>query len=114
MSELSSAPVASARPAPSEQVAQLRAIRSLVEELAGLAPRADHPLAVDLDRRYDVASPIAQRHFDALAGETAAYAEAGLSALIAGRGAGGEISGGAAHLAREMARSIQRMETLLP
>jgi hypothetical protein len=113
MSNLSPSPIADARPAPAEQVAQLRAIRALVDELAGNVPARIETPHGDLDRLYDRAPSIAQRRFDALAGETAAYAAVGLSALIAGRGAGGMVDGAAAHLAREMERSIRRMETLL-
>lgn len=112
MSKLAPAPIAEVRPAPAEQIAQLRAIHALVDELAGNAPERVGAVA-DIDRLYDRASSIAQRRFDALAGETAAYAAAGLSALIAGRSAGGMVAGAAAHLARAMARSIRRMEALL-
>jgi hypothetical protein len=112
MSNLGNSPTIEARPAPAEQIAQLRAIRALVDELAGNTPD-NGATADDLDRRYDHASSIVQRRFDALAGETAAYAADGLSALIAGRGAGAMVAGAAAHLAREMARSIRRMEMLL-
>lgn len=113
MSNLAPSPIVDVRPAPAEQVAQLRAIRALVDELAGNAPAGSVAAHGDLDRLYDRAPSIAQRRFDALAGETAAYAAAGLSALIAERGAGGTVAGAAAHLAREMERSIRRMETLL-
>ncbi len=113
MSNLASSPVAETRPAPAEQIAQLRAIRALVDELAGNMPADALSIGPDIDRRYDRAPSIAQRRFDALAGETAAYAAAGLSALIAGRGAGGAVTGGAAYLARQMERSIRRMEMLL-
>jgi hypothetical protein len=113
VSELSATPIVQDRPAPAEQVAQLRAIRALVEELAGTQAGGAFESADDLDRRYDAASPIAQRHFDALAGEITAYAAAGLSALITGRSSGGDVQGAAAHLAREMERSIRRMEGLI-
>jgi cysteine synthase len=113
MSNLATQPIADIRPAPAEQIAQLRAIRALVDELAGNQPDAMVPVRHDLDRLYDRAPSVARERFNALAGETAAYAAAGLSALIAGRGSGGSVTGAAALLAREMARSIRRMETLL-
>lgn len=113
MSNLGTPLAIEARPAPAEQIAQLRAIRALVDELAGNMPDAGGAAGNDIDRCYDRASSIVQRRFDALAGETAAYAAIGLSALIASRGAGHIVVGGAAHLAREMARSIRRMEMLL-
>lgn len=91
----------------------MRAIRALVDELAGAPAGGAFESDEDLDRRYDAASPIAQRRFDALAGEVTAYAAAGLSALITGRSSGGDVQGAAAHLAREMERSIRRMETLI-
>lgn len=113
MSKLSPSPaIAGAAPTPAEALAQLRAILALVTELGGVEPGLS-PHADDIGRRYDRASPVAQARFDSLAGETAAYAAAGLAALIAGRGHGAAANGGAAHLAREMERSIRRMEALL-
>lgn len=102
------------KPAPAQQLTELRAIQALVDELAGIRPAAP-PLAPDpaLDGRYDSAPPLVQRRFDAVAGETAAFAAAGLSALIAGRKQGPGTSAAAAHLAREMERSIRAMEKIL-
>lgn len=114
MTSLSPEPIKSAPiAAPAEQLAQLRAIQALVDELAGTARGYAPGESGDLDARYDIACPIAQSRFDALASETAAFAAAGLSALIAGQSAGAAGSAGAALLAREMDRAIRKMEALL-
>jgi hypothetical protein len=70
------------------QVAQLRHLLRLVEELAGrrAATGADDA-ALDESARfssaYDGALPIVQRRFDALAGETATWSAAAVEALLA-------------------------------
>lgn len=97
---------------PGQQLADLRAIHALVSELAGV-PRAAESPRNDIELRYDRATPIARQSFDAVASETAAFAAAGLSAIIAGRTINDRPTGGAEHLAREMERAIKRLESLL-
>jgi len=69
------------------QVAQLRHVLRLVEEIAGrkLAPGADDA-ALDESARvssaYDAALPIVQRRFDALAAETATWSASAVEALL--------------------------------
>lgn len=102
------------KPLPAQQLTELRAIQTLVNELAGIATLSENnDPNPELDTRYDSAPPLAQRRFDAVAGETAAFAAAGLTALIAGRRQGAGANAAAAHLAREMERSIRAMEKIL-
>ena len=70
---------------PGRQIAQLRELLRLVEEIAGRrAPGGDALLeeAARLSDAYDRALPIVQRRFDALAAETAGWAAAGVEALL--------------------------------
>lgn len=110
MSEMTH-PVA-APASPGQQLADLRAIHALVSELAGL-DRVPEPVRNDIELRYDRATPIARQSFDAVASETAAFAAAGLSAIIAGRAINDRPTGGAEHLAHEMERAIKRLDALL-
>jgi hypothetical protein len=96
------------------QVAQLRQVLLLVEQIAG---RGDGSASVDsaLDEAarivgaYGEAWPIVQRRFDALVAETVAWAAAGVEALT--------LSGGskaaAARLADELERAIADLQGLL-
>jgi hypothetical protein len=75
-----------------DQLAQLRHVLGLVEEVAGRIPwpaGADAALdeAACLSSAYADAMPIVQKRFDALARETAGWAAAGVEALLAGGGA---------------------------
>jgi len=74
---------------PGRQVAQLHELKRLVERIARRAPAAQEA-ALDAAARtseaYDRAPPIAQRRFDALAAESAAWAAAGVQALLAAEG----------------------------
>lgn len=71
---------------PGRQVAQLRELLRLVERIAGRADErsGDGPLdeAALLSEAYERALPVAQRRFDALQQETAAWAAAGVEALL--------------------------------
>lgn len=99
---------------PEQQMAELRAIRSLVQELGGLSAELDSEAPhAPLDSRYTAASPLVRDQFDALANETAAIAAAGLSALIAGRRHGHGGHAAASLLVKEMDRAIGTMERIL-
>jgi hypothetical protein len=67
------------------EVAQLRRVLSLVEEVAGAAP-AEKDGALDQAARigaaYERALPIDQRRFDQYAADVARWAAAGLEALV--------------------------------
>ncbi len=98
------------------QVAQLRHVLRLVEELAGTpaAPRADDA-ALDESARissaYDNALPIVQRRFDTLAGETAAWSAAAVEALLA-RGAP-PTTAPARQLAKELSKALKQLSEIL-
>ncbi|MGZ8350815.1 MAG: hypothetical protein ACXWU2_12360 [Allosphingosinicella sp.] len=71
---------------PGRQVAQLREVLRLVEHIAGHHSDDQREELLDEAARvsdaYDLALPILQRRFDALAGEAAAWAAAGVEALL--------------------------------
>ena len=101
------------------QVAQLREVLRLVEELAGGGPARGAGTAGDaaLDESarivslYHAAEPIVQRRFDTLAAETAAWSAAGIEALLA---AGADRSPAAARrLASELEGSLDELSALL-
>jgi hypothetical protein len=97
------------------QVAQLRHVLRLVEELAGrAAPAGAGDAALDESARissaYSDAQPIVQRRFDALAAETAAWSAAAVEALL---GAGPKTPAAARRLAEELAKALQDLGKLL-
>ncbi|MGE0180243.1 MAG: hypothetical protein AB7O91_10540 [Sphingomonas sp.] len=73
---------------PGRQVQQLREVLALVEGIAGRRREPADGLdeAARATDAYDRAPPIAQRRFDALAAESAAWAAAGVEALLAAEG----------------------------
>jgi hypothetical protein len=111
------APPAPALPGgdPGRQVAALREIQRLVGGLAGHDAGQSGDALLDEAARvssaYERASPITQRRFDALAAETAAWAAAGVEALLA---AGDQPSQGpAARLSGMLDESLERLGLLL-
>lgn len=117
---------APSRPAGSDDgaardMARLRSVLELIERMAG-AP-SDKPATIDeasLDHgarlaiAYSSAPTITRRRYDALAGETAACAAAGLAALIRHKErTGRDCAPAAAHLAEEMRRSIAMLTGML-
>lgn len=67
------------------QVAQLRQVLALVDEIAGRqSPLPDAGLdeAARVSAAYAHAAPVVQRRFDRLASETAAWAAAGVETLL--------------------------------
>jgi hypothetical protein len=67
------------------QIARLRRVLALVEEIAGAEPPGAADAALDeaalVSAAYESALPIVQRRFDTVAAQTAAWAAAGASAL---------------------------------
>jgi hypothetical protein len=109
---------ASARVDAGRQVAQLREVLVLVCQLAGRsAPEEPAEAALDESARlaaaYDAAMPILQRRFDALAAETAAWAAAGVAALLAAGRVGEPPKAAAATLADELEKALGRLAKLL-
>lgn len=98
------------------QVAQLRHLLRLVEELAGRTPAAGaDDAALDESARissaYDNAWPIVQRRFDALAAEIANWSAAAVEALLA---VGQDRCAAAARrLADELAKALKDLAKLL-
>jgi hypothetical protein len=102
------------------QIAQLRHVLRLVEELGGLAalPGASDTSGADLDEAarigalYHQAHTIVQRRFDTLAAETAAWSAAGVEALLAA----GETRSPAAvrRLAEELEAALRNLVAMLP
>jgi len=100
-----------------DQIARLHGILAVVERLGECAeqtPTPDHALeeAAQLSMAYADAPAIARRRFDALADDTAAYASAGVEALMRIRGGQGAPAA-ARLLARELRRSISALVTIL-
>jgi hypothetical protein len=101
-----------------QQVARLRHVLGLVGQIAG---RSAPPPATDalLDENariisaYSHASTLVQRRFDALAGETAAWATSGIEALLAVGNGGEPPRVAASRLATELETALQRMGKLL-
>ena len=102
------------------QVAQLRTVLLLVQRMAGMeitGPGQDEILdeSARISSAYSVAIPVARRRFEALAGETAAWAAASVEALLVLQGKGEPPRAAAAALARELDRAIADMiRTLRP
>ena len=110
-------PVAQPGADPGRQVAQLREAQRLVERIAGRGGEARTDALLDEAARvsgaYDRALPIVQRRFDALAGETAGWAAAGVEALLAAAGAGMPPRAAATRLAARLDDSLNQMAALL-
>ena len=92
------------------EIAQLRHVLALVEELAGRGtsqrcPDAALAEGADISGIYLNALPIVRRRFDALAAETAAWSAAGVEALLRA----GDLRAPAA--ARQLADELQRSLT---
>jgi hypothetical protein len=96
------------------QVAQLRQVLALVEELAGHAPMPAFGAGLDQGARikdsYARALPIDQRRFDLHAADTAHWAAAGLQALLQLEEQGRPCRAAARVLAERLARSLAELE----
>ena len=110
------APPAPAHPAadPGRQVASLREALLLVRGICGEhespAPEALLDEAAWFSSAYHRASPVVQRRFDALSGEAAAWAAAGVEALLS---AGPAPAAPAHRLAGALENSLGRLRALL-
>ena len=105
---------ASAGPDAGRQIAQLREALRLVERLAGEERAHDRALdeAARISSAYDLALPVVQRRFEALASETALWAAAGVEALLAA-GNGAPSRAAAARLARQLDSALAKLAALL-
>jgi hypothetical protein len=95
------------------QIAQLRRVLALVEELAGRGGGSPDDEALDeaaaISARYAGALPIDQKRFDSLAGETARWAAAGVDALLQLEEAGRPVGPAAERLAQELEAALSRL-----
>src|SRR5688500_10914466 len=98
------------------QIAQLRHILGLVEQIAGRTPRGGPSKQGDESRISNAserASPIVQRRFDALTMETAAWAAAGVQALLVAKASLGPPRAAAAGLADELGIALGKLHRLV-
>lgn len=100
------------------QLAQLRQVLALVEEMAGrlsISPR-DEALdeAARVSASYARALPIDQKRFDNLASETARWARAGVEALLTLDEAGMPVRAAAERFADELERGLAALARRLP
>ena len=103
-----------AGPDPGRQVAQLREALLLVERLADEQRCRERAFneAAQISGAYDLALPVVQRRFEALASETALWAAAGVEALLAS-GADAPSRAAAARLARQLDDALAGLGALL-
>ena len=96
------------------QLAQLREALRLVERLAGEERAHERALdeAASISSAYEIALPVVQRRFDALANETALWAAAGVEALLAS-GNGAPSRAAAVRLARQLDGALGDLAHLL-
>ena len=96
------------------QVAQLRQVLALVEELAGPAPAPARGAGLDQAARisdhYARALPIDQRRFDLHAADTARWAAAGLEALLQLEERGRPCAAAARALSERLSRALAELE----
>lgn len=98
-------------PAPSEEIAQLRAVLRVVDEIAGTEPSATiEPDPAALDARHAAAPALVRVRYARLAARTASFSAAGVSALIgAPAGTEGSRRSAAHYLSGEMRHAIGAM-----
>jgi hypothetical protein len=100
------------------QVARLREVLALIEELAGREHRAPNDGILDeaarLSTAYERALPIDQKRFDAFAGETARWAAAGVETLLKLDDGGFPVRPAATRLAEELEKALARLSQRLP
>lgn len=102
---------------PGRQLARLREALHVVERIAGRAGEIGTDGLLDeaarISSAYDRALPIVQRRFDALAGETAGWAAAGVEALLAAAKREAPPRAAAERLAARLDGAIDEMAGLL-
>ena len=100
-----------------QQMAQLRHMLVLVEQVAGIAAPDLNDAALDENARisgaYEAASAITRRRFDALTSETETWAAAAVGALVAANDATEQPRPAAKALADELSATLGRLSTIL-
>jgi hypothetical protein len=98
-------------------MAELRHVLGLVAEIAGLPGSASDDTHLDeaarIEAAYETAWPLNRKRFDDLAAETAAWAAAGVEALLALEERGWPTKAAAARLAVELERALKRLGGIL-
>jgi hypothetical protein len=114
----SSTPQLAASAEAGRQVAQLRHVLGLVEQIAGKESGSHGDAGLDENARvssaYEAAPPIVRRRFDALAEEAVAWATAGVQALVAAKGDPMPPRAAAAGLADELSAVLRKLGRLIP
>ena len=97
------------------EIAQLRQVLALVEELAGTggAPDGDLDEAARVSAAYEAAQPIVQRRFDTEAARTARWAAAGLEALVTLEERGWPVKPAAGKLAEELRKALGQLRQIV-
>ena len=98
------------------QVAQLRQVLALVEEIAGRQSAAqDSALdeAARISAAYAHAWPVVQRRFDRVAGETAQWAAAAVETLLRLCDSGRPATAAAAAVAEALRRNLGALRTIV-
>ncbi|HEU0134803.1 MAG TPA: hypothetical protein VFR28_08265 [Allosphingosinicella sp.] len=100
------------------QIAQLRQVLALIEEMAGRVPLIPQDRLLDeaalVSAAYARALPIDQKRFDSLAAETARWAAAGVGALLKLDEAGMPVRAAADRLADELEKGLAALAQRLP
>jgi hypothetical protein len=98
------------------EIAQLRQVLALVEELAGAASGPDGGAldeAARVSAAYESAQPIVQRRFDTEAARTARWAAAGLEALVTLEERGWPVKPAAGKLAEELRKALGQLRQIV-
>ena len=100
------------------EIARLRQVLALVEEIAGLGRASPADGAMDEAARvsaaYAGALPIHQKRFDSFASETARWAAAGVEALLKLEEGGLPVAAAAERLGEELRRALAQLSDRLP
>jgi hypothetical protein len=97
------------------EIAQLRQVLALVEELAGVSAAPDGALdeAARVSAAYESAQPIVQRRFGTEAARTARWAAAGLEALVTLEERGWPVKPAAGKLAEELRKALRQLSEIV-
>src|SRR3954463_8858511 len=99
------------------QVAQLREVLALIEEIAGARAQARGDAALEEAARvsaaYAAAPPVAQRRFDERAAATARWAAAGVETLLKLQDAGRPCAPAAGALAKALRAAIGELARIV-
>ena len=98
------------------EIAQLRQVLALVEELAGSVGEPDTTAldeAARVSAAYQSALPIIQRRFDQEAARTARWSAAGLEALVTLEERGWPVKPAAGRLAEELHKALGQLRDIV-